>query len=444
MELKEFCNALYKASEKSNLEGFEISGSKSNSFSVNVLEGEIEKYNVSNSISVSLRVKYNGKIGVSSSSALDEEYIENMINEARENAEIIENDDVVFFSEKEKMKFSEPKTYNEELETITAAEKIALAKEMEQKALKYDSRVIRTGASMVASFSDESVLVNSNGVDLSQKSNLLYGYIAPIVKIGENMNNVYEGFCVYNKADIDVDKIVKKAVDEAIALCGADSVKSGAYKTVIRNDAMLDLFETFSPIFSAENAQKGLSMLKNKEGEKIAADCVTIVDNPHKDWGFASSAFDGEGTLTTVKNVVENGVFKTLLYDIKSATKVGKKSTGNSKGGSIGGYNMYIEKGEDSFEEILKKADNGIMITSLAGLHSGADAKTGEFSLSAQGYLIENGKLSRGVSGITFSGNFYELLKNIECLSDDLYFGLASAHGTPTVLLNEKTVIAGE
>ncbi len=450
MLLKEFCDALYKSTEQKNFDAFEIYGSKSDYFSTNVLNGEIEKYSVSNTVGVSLRVKYNGKIGQTSTSAFEESYIEEMIATARSNAEIIENNDEVFFAEKTAEEMAKPKAYNEELEKVTSAEKIQLAKDMEKKALAFDNRVLRVQASMVSSGYSEKILINSNGVNLSEKSNLLYGYVAPIVKIGEEMNNVYEMFSVYNKDDIDIDKLVAKAVNEAIALCGAKSIKSGAYKTIIRQDAMLDLFETFSPIFSAENVQKGLSMLKDKEGEKIASDCVTIIDNPHLDWGFASTGFDGEGTPTTVKNIIENGVFKTLLYDIKSAAKANKKTTGNAQRGSyassldIGGYNMYIEKGEYSFDKLLEKANNGIVITSLAGLHSGADFKTGDFSLSAQGYVIENGKLGRGVSGITFSGNFYKLLKNIECVGNDLFFGLASSYGTPSILLDEKSVIAGE
>ena len=103
---------------------------------------------------------------------------------------------------------------------------------------------------------------------------------------------------------------------------------------------------------------------------------------------------------------------------------------------------MYIEPGNNSLEEMMKKIDKGLIITDFAGLHSGANSITGDFSLAAKGFYIENGKKSIPVEQITVAGNFFNLLNDIEEIGSDLKFPMSSV-GSPSVLVKELS-IAGE
>jgi PmbA protein len=100
--------------------------------------------------------------------------------------------------------------------------------------------------------------------------------------------------------------------------------------------------------------------------------------------------------------------------------------------------NFYLQPSDTPFEEIMGGIERGVLITEMAGLHSGANPVSGDFSFSADGFLIENGKIARPVEQITVAGNFYELLKNIEKVGSDLRFKAmgASAIGMPSVLVN--------
>ena len=177
---------------------------------------------------------------------------------------------------------------------------------------------------------------------------------------------------------------------------------------------MKAILSTFLSAFYAENAQKGLSLLKGKTGEVIAADCITITDTPF----FASNpmkiAFDGEGVPTKEKNVIENGVLKTLLYNLTSAEKDGVETTGNASrsAASIGtrAYSFYINPGQMTRDELFAAADNGIYVTEMKGFHAGANAVTGDFSIESAGFLIENGKIGAPIKSFTVAGNFFELL----------------------------------
>jgi PmbA protein len=91
-------------------------------------------------------------------------------------------------------------------------------------------------------------------------------------------------------------------------------------------------------------------------------------------------------------------------------------------------------------------AGNGIYITEVKGLHAGANAVTGDFSVESAGFLIENGKKTRAIKNFTVAGNFFELLKSITALSDKIELGVpmsSTAFGSPAVLVPDMSV-AGE
>ena len=208
---------------------------------------------------------------------------------------------------------------------------------------------------------------------------------------------------------------------------------------------MVSLLSTFSGIFNADSAQKGLSLLKNREGDMIASPIVTIVDDPLLENGMASTPFDDEGVATFKKEVVLNGKLITLLHNLKTANKAGVKTTGNgikssySSPISIYPTNFYIEKGDKSLDEIIKDIDEGLMVTSFAGLHSGANSVTGDFSLAAKGFYIKEGKKVFPVEQITVAGNYFDLLKDIEAIGEDLEFPMSSI-GSPSVVIKELSV----
>lgn len=167
--------------------------------------------------------------------------------------------------------------------------------------------------------------------------------------------------------------------------------------------------------------------------------------------GLASRSFDGEGVACKYKKVIDKGVLKTYLHNLKTARKDGVETTGNASKGSykssisIAPSNFYVEKGEKTLEEIIKSSDKAIMITELQGLHSGLNSVSGDFSLAALGYLIEEGKIVRPVEQIIVSGNYFEMIKNIEEVGSDLKFGLPGEAyiGSPSLKV-KSLAIAGE
>ena len=154
--------------------------------------------------------------------------------------------------------------------------------------------------------------------------------------------------------------------------------------------------------------------------------------------------FDSEGVLTYPKSLIENGIFKTALYNLKTANKAGIKSTGNGFKG-IGYANLIVEPGNTSFDGLCEKVGNGLYITDLSGLHAGVNPISGDFSLLCEGYLIKDGKVGGAVEQITVSDNFYDVLKKIDCIGNDV---IAEPDGAGELfapsLLIKNISIAGE
>ena len=213
---------------------------------------------------------------------------------------------------------------------------------------------------------------------------------------------------------------------------------------------MASLIRTMEDNFLGHIAQENKTLLKDKIGETVASSKVTLVDDPFLEGGISTCSFDDEGVPTRVKNIIENGVFKGFLHSLKTAKKSKVNPTGNGfKAGfkstvKASPTNLYIKEGDKSFEELLSFVENGIYIIDLAGLHSGANAVTGDFSLAAEGIKIENGVLKGAIKHITIAGNFFDLLNNIEEVGNDLEeSGVTSGYGSPSILIKELSV-AGE
>lgn len=447
MELNLFVKELFSKAQEEGFYEYEVYYVDRESLSISVYKEEVEKYNLNNSAGLSFRGKFGDRIGYSYTEILDEDAIEMLVKKAKENVLAIENNDIQFIYEGDK-EYKEISTYHEELEDIPADKLINIAISMEKEAKKYCNKVESFSGCSVSYSSGKYGIINSKGLNLSNKSNLLTAYVVPIVK---DLDKMYDG-CGYVVAkslnDVKPDKIAKMGVDEALSKIGGTSIASGNYKVIINNEAMVSLLSTFAGIFSGDAVQKGLSLLKDKEGEIIATDIVNLVDDPHLEDGLASVSFDDEGVATLKTYLIKNGKLNSLLHNLKTANKAGVKSTGNGFKSSyaspisVSPTNFYIEPGINSLEEMTKKINKGLIITDFAGLHSGANSITGDFSLAAKGFYIEDGIKTHPVEQITVAGNFFTLLNNIEEIGSDLKFPMSSV-GSPSIVIKELS-IAGE
>ncbi|OYT14850.1 MAG: peptidase U62 [Bacteroidetes bacterium 4572_77] len=348
--------------------------------------------------------------------------------------------------------YKELNLYNDKLSEYSKANKISILKEIENEIYKLDNRIKSINYNMYFESEGTLKIKNTNGVDVSAKNNLYGIYFAALSSENGQNKSGSKLLLDRNFENIDIKSFAKEVVEKSVSLLNSKPVKSGNYKVVFENTCFADLLASFSGIFSAESVQKDLSLLKGKLGEKIAADIVNIVDNPFLEGGFGNQSFDAEGVPTMITNLIKDGELKNYLYNLKTAKKDGVKSTGNASKGSykssvgIAASNLYLEKGNKNFDQILEEMGNGVLITDLAGLHSGLNPISGDFSLAASGFLVENGKKIHALDQFTVAGNFITLLQNVLCIANDSKFAFPQGDtfiASPSVLINELS-ISGE
>jgi len=448
MTFQEFKLELFRQAKEKGFTDYEVLFMGGDGFSVRVFEGEITEYKSTQNQGVGFRGTYNGKMGYAASEKMDESIIAPMLANAAANAEIIEEEtpEKLYPGDDE---YPAVVTYSPTLGDVSAEQKIKWAQEMEAYAKSLDPRVTMADMCTVATLENEMAMANSYGLGLQQKSNLAYAVIVARVEEDGCKKDSFEYWTGRDFADFDYKAVAKRAVDNALGLLGAKSIPTGAYPAAFDNNAARELFTVFSGVFMAENAQKGFSMLtKDKIGTEIAAPHITLRDDGICDKSLGSMAFDAEGVATQQKAVIENGVLKTLLYNLKSAEKDGVKSTGNASKASLGApigtscTNFYVVPSETPFNEMIAGLEKGVLITGMAGLHSGVNPVSGDFSVSADGYLIEDGKLTQPIEQITIAGNFYDVLKNITAVGSDLKFRSMGngGMGMPSILVSEIKV----
>ncbi|NSW91550.1 MAG: TldD/PmbA family protein [Firmicutes bacterium] len=448
MEFREFKDKLFKAAREAGFTDFEVYYALGESFKVTVYQKEIDNYSVNVTKGLGFRGIYNGRMGYAYTEILDEESVNLLVKNAKTNAIVKDNDDLEVIYRGDD-KYIDINCFNEELPKVGENEKIRLALEMETMALEKDKRVKDIKYCGIQSFEGNINIVNSKGLDLSHRANGIYAVLIPVVQDGDRATTSVAFKSSRNINDIKVEDLVNEAVEKALAYIGAGVVKTGKYKVVLNNEVASDLLETYADIFSADKVQKGMSLLKNKTGKIVGSKTLTIIDDPLLENGMASTPFDGEGVACHTKEIVREGQLVTLLHNLRTALKDGVKSTGNASRPSysstidISPTNFYVKAGELDLEELLRKMQNGLLITELQGLHSGANTISGDFSLAAKGFEILNGEISRPIEQITIAGNFYQLMLDIEEVGNDIKFGIPSGggcFGSPSLLIRELSV----
>lgn len=441
MDINSFIKKLFERAAEEGYEAAQVTYNTGDEFSVSVKGGEIIDYSAASSCGLSFRALVDGKMGRATTQVFDEDAVDLLIENVGNNARIIESEDEQFIFEGSES-YPELNVYNPAIDEVTAAEKIEMAKEIERRVMAYDPAIKQVQMTQVFSEAAEKRIVNSKGLDISFKDNVI-GCGAAAVAAEDGKVSVNMGFCfTRDPEEIDLDKVVERACKDAVSGLYAEPVKSGSYTVMLRNNVTASLLGCFASVFSAEMAQKGLSLFKDREGQQVAADIVTIVDDPLDKRGMASRPFDAEGVAAARYEIVKNGKLTTLLHNLKTAKKQGVQSTGHAAGKGVAPSNFYIEAGETSFDELCEMVGDGILITKLEGLHSGANQISGDFSLSARGYRIEDGKVTSAVNQITVAGNYFSLLKNIIAVGSDLEFGFpgASCIGAPAVIVKGLTI----
>jgi len=425
-----------------SLAGYEITIGSSRNLSIEVKDQKIDTFKCSAPVGVSIRVLKSEGMGFSFSTSLSDTDLERMVENAVISAENQTADPW--------LSLPEPCAYpqvtglfDEGLAAVDEQAKIACAMELERLSLAADSRIKRVRKASYGESEYDVFIRNSRGIEGAFRGTSVSASVSVVAEEdGDSQMGWDFGFGNYFR-DISVEKIASLAVSRAIGLLGAQKISTMRCPVILENQVAADILEVLAPSFLGENVLKGKSMLAGRTGEKAFSEAIRIRDNGILPGGMATAPFDAEGVPQQDTLLVDRGKLISFLYDTYWAGRDQAESTGNSTRGGIkspphlGISNFYIENGTHAFADLILGIGKGVLITDVMGMHT-ANPISGDFSVGASGFLLENGTIRHAVKEIALSGNIIDLFASVEKVGNDLRF--YGSVGSPSLLISALDV----
>ena len=308
--------------------------------------------------------------------------------------------------------------------------KIDYLRELEETA-STNQKIVNTESSFTEDKSNF-ILANSNGFCNGYKSSTFNASCVTVAKDKKSMERDYEFTSKCHLNDIiNPVELGKIAANQALKKLNPKKIGSDKISIVFDKRISKGFLSSFASAISSSSIARGTSFLKDKMKQQIFSSSITIIDKPDLIKGIGSQCFDSEGVKSEPINLVNNGILDNYLVDTYNGKKLNLKSNGRS-GGST---NLYFENGKISYEDLLKIHSKALYVTETIG--HGTNIVTGDFSVGATGFLIEDGEFKYPVNEITIAGNFNEMFKNIT-LANDLEFKYSV--NSPTMMIDGMTV----
>ena len=279
-------------------------------------------------------------------------------------------------------------------------------------------------------------MANSDGFLNGYKTSSFSASCVAVAKdSNNNMERDYEFTSKCHLQDmLKPDEIGSVAAKKTIEKLNPQKIKSEKISVIFDRRISKGILSTLAGAISASAIARGTSFLKEKLNKEIFSSSINVLDKPNILKGLGSRYFDSEGVRNEELRLVDQGVLKHYLVDTYNGKKLSLKSNGRCDGTS----NLFFENGNISYQDLLKLNQRTLYVTETIG--HGSNLVTGDYSVGATGFIIENGVFKHPVSEITIAGNFKDIFKNIT-LANDLEFKYVI--NAPTMLI-EGMVVAGK
>lgn len=303
-------------------------------------------------------------------------------------------------------------------------ERLQKARDLEGVALAADARVKSVPYSGFSLGQGGARVWNSRGLKLETQQTMTSGYCYPMAEQnGDTKMLAHSAFCREPFA-FKADRIAREAVRQSTSLLGAQPIASKKWTVVFSNQVVAKFLGLLIGDFSAKSVDEGISLLKNRRGDKVFSDLFTVTDDPFVAELPGARAFDAEGYPTQKTVVVRNGVLENYLTDSLYARKMQLPHTASAVRGSgeidVGSSNWLVTPGKDSLESMFNSALDMVYIVSVDALHSGYKSGTGDFSLPGKGFHVRSGEIVSPVDQFVVSGNVLDIFGRASMISNKL------------------------
>jgi PmbA protein len=392
---------------------------------VRIYEGEVEHFVSAQSEGIGIRVIRDGRTGFAYAGTLEESAVAEVLAEARDNVTFGTVDEWAGLAEPDGVAPTDQPLWNEELAAFPTERKIDLAKELEQLTLAADKRV-RVDDSNYADAYGEAAVATTTGIRQWGRENGCYVSVSTLADDGDETQTGF-GFSVGRSPQaFDLPRAAQEAADRATRLLGATKPQSRRTTVVFDPFVTAQLLGIIASTLNGEAVVKGRSLFKDRLGEQVAPPFVSLVDDPTNPLAYTATDVDGEGLAGRRNVLIDGGVLQMFVHNSYSARRAHTVSTGNAvRGGfsgtpGVGALALHLAPGTRSQQQLIGGIDDGLLIQSVQGIHSGVNPISGDFSTGAAGLLIRNGQVAEPVREFTIASTLQRMLLDIVEVGGDV------------------------
>ncbi len=430
-------------------EQVEAYAARSKGTEIKVFGGEVESLTAENVEGVGVRIVVDGRQGFAWAGTLDPDVVTETLAEARDNAGFGSIDEYLGLPGPDDA--VDPGTdrapldlWREALLATAADDKVTLALDLERAVMAADSRIRGVRTVSYGDGATEMALANSLGVEATARRCVCSVSALTLAGEGVDTRTGY-GFSVGREpSELDVEEAARMAAERAVRLLGATQPKSRKLAVVFDPLVASSILGLISGALNGESVLKGRSMFATRLGEIVAGPHISIVDDPTNPEAFGAAGYDSEGVPTRQTRLIENGKLARFLHNVHTGRRSGTGTTGSAvRAGytstpGVGARALHFEPGSASPDELLRRAEGGLFVQAISGLHSGASPVTGDFSVGADGLIIRDGALAEPVREVTVASTLQRMLSDLE-VGNDIQW-LAGGAAAITLLVPEMAM----
>jgi PmbA protein len=413
-------------------EGMEVYVTRGTDTEVRAYEGEVESLTSADSSGVGIRLVLDGpdgagsQVGFAWAGSLEPAVIAATLADARDNARFATPDPDVVLAAPDGVEAVELDLWDDGVGSTPMEKKVALAIELERATRAADPRIRQVSSADYSDSRVEVALASTTGISSSRRRTNAFLSVDAIVGEGAE-TQTGGGFSIgRGPGELVPDEAMDDAVLRATRMLGAQKARSAHCTVVFDPRVVSTLLAVMASALSGEAVVKGRSFFAGRIGETIATGGVTLVDDPTDPRAYGASSHDGEGLACRRNVLISEGVLGMFVYDTVSARRAGAVSTGSAVRGGFAGTPgagcraLVLSPGAKGPDEILAAVGDGLYVQSVSGIHSGVNTVSGDFSVGAEGLMIEGGALAGPVREVTVASTLQRMLQSVIEIGGDL------------------------
>ncbi|QXC63270.1 TldD/PmbA family protein [Aquihabitans sp. G128] len=406
-------------------EQVEVVVGRSTSTEVRVYEGEVEQLASATSAGIGVRVISGNRQGFAYAGSLDPDVLADTLAEARDNATFATPDEWLGLAEPDGVAVPSLDLYREGLAAVSTEAKIDLAVALEKAVRANDARITGIDAADYADGVSEGAVVSTTGIRTVSRDASCYVSVSCVAQDGDDTQTGF-GFSVGRLPDeLDIEAAAADAGRRATRLLGATQPRSGRVTVVLDPYVTAQFLGIIGSTLSGEAVLKGRSLFADRLGEEVASAAFTLVDDATNPLAYSASETDGEGLASRRNVLIDGGRLQQFVHNAYTARRSDTTSTANAVRGfsstpSVGCRALSLSPGTKLQDELLADLGEGVLISSVSGLHSGVNPVSGDFSTGAEGLRISGGQLAEPLREFTIASTLQRMLSEVAAVGADL------------------------